>query len=160
MSGEEDIAKAVKAAVRLLAGRSLTRQELVTRLARRFDAAVAEAAADRLERERLLSDRAAADSGARSELARGASRERAAERLLARGVDHATARRAVIDAAGGRDEGEAALDLARRRVRMCPAGLEPEAIRRRVFAYLARRGYDEDTARAAVERAVGEILPR
>ncbi len=162
MSQDRDEAEgALRAAVRLLAARPLTRRELIDRLVkRRFEEPIARAAADELERRGLLSDRRAAESAARTQVERGAARGLAEEKLLARGVDRATARRAVSDAAGNRDEAAAALALARKRVRLCPPGLKPESIRRRVFAYLARRGYDEQTATETVERAVAEILPR
>ncbi len=160
-AGDDQMAKAVSAAVRLLAARSLTRHELVDRLVkRRFDEGVARRAAESLERQGLLNDRAAAASAAHALLERGTAPGLAEDRLRDRGVDAAIARRAVRDAAGDRSEGDAALALARKRVRLCPPGLGPEAIRRRVFAWLARRGYDEETATAAVERAVSEIVPR
>jgi hypothetical protein len=60
----------------------------------------------------------------------------------------------------GRDEGSEALEIARIRVRTSPAKLAPDAIRRRVFAFLQRRGYDEETARHAVEVAAEEYLGR
>jgi hypothetical protein len=94
------MAKAMAAGVRLLAARSLTRHELVERLVkRRIDRGAAAAAADELERKGLLSDRAAAASAARSQIERGTARGLVEEKLLARGIGGATARRAVGDAA-------------------------------------------------------------
>ena len=48
----------------------------------------------------------------------------------------------------------------RNRVRRSRPDLTPEVIRRRVFAFLSRRGYDEETARHAVETAADEYLGR
>lgn len=153
------MARALAAAVKLLAGRSLTKAELVARLAKRLPEDAAIGAAAELERKGLLSDRRASESDAAARAARGETRALIEDNLRARGVERVTARRAADAATEGRSEADTALTMARKRVRVCPAGLSPEAMRRRVFAYLARRGYDEDTCAAAVERAVREVLP-
>ncbi len=160
MTRDPALAKAIRAAVKYLAARSLTRRELVGRLVKRgFDRTLADAAADDLGRQGLLNDRAAAQAAARRQIERGSAGTLAEDRLVSRGIDPVLARQAVSDATGDRDEASAALDLARKRVRACPPSLEPDSIRRRVFAFLARRGYDEETARSAVDRAVREIIP-
>ena len=161
MSDPAAMTRALAAAVKLLAGRSLTRAELVGRLVkRRVPETIAEGAATELERKGLLSDRRAAESGAADRAVRGDAPALIEDKLRARGVDPAEARRAAAGATEGRAEAETALALARKRVRACPPDSDPESMRRRVFAYLARRGYDEDTCAAAVERAVAEVLPR
>ena len=75
------------------------------------------------------------------------------QELHHKGIDTETAREAIDDAA--LDETGAAEELARRRL---PAysGDEPAAIRRRLGAYLARRGYSYDVIRIALDRALGE----
>jgi regulatory protein len=75
------------------------------------------------------------------------------QELRHKGIDTETAREAIDDAA--LDETGAAEELARRRL---PAysGDEPAAIRRRLGAYLARRGYSYDVIRTALDRALGE----
>ena len=75
------------------------------------------------------------------------------QELRHKGIDTETAREAIDDAA--LDETGAAEKLARRRL---PAysGDEPAAIRRRLGAYLARRGYSYDVIRTALDRALGE----
>ena len=75
------------------------------------------------------------------------------QELRHKGIDTETAREAIDDAE--LDETSAAEDLARRRL---PAYAEddPAAIRRRLGAYLARRGYGYDVIRIALDRALGE----
>lgn len=151
---------AFRAATKALATRALTRKALVELLVkRRHPPEAAAAAADRLERAGLLSDAAAAESIAHARAARGDAAGLIEQTLRDRGVDAPTARRALASTVGRRDESAAALALARKRVRAAPPSLSVEALRRRVFAYLARRGYEEDTAATAVERAVAEIAP-
>jgi regulatory protein len=75
------------------------------------------------------------------------------QELRHKGIDGETARD-VIDEAD-LDEAGAAEALARRRLPSY-AGDEPAAIRRRLGAYLARRGYGYDVIRTALDRALGE----
>ena len=75
------------------------------------------------------------------------------QELRHKGIDSETARD-VIDEAE-LDETGAAEALARRRLPSY-AGDDPAAIRRRLGAYLARRGYGYDVIRVALDRALGE----
>jgi regulatory protein len=75
------------------------------------------------------------------------------QELRHKGIDTEIARE-VIDAADLNETG-AAEDLARRRL-PAYAGGDPTAIRRRLGAYLARRGYGCDVIRIALDRALGE----
>ena len=75
------------------------------------------------------------------------------QELRHKGIDSETARDAIDDA--DLDETGAAEVLARRRLPSY-AGDEPVAIRRRLGAYLARRGYGYDVIRVALDRALGE----
>ena len=75
------------------------------------------------------------------------------QELRHKGIDSEVARDAIDDAA--LDETGAAEVLARRRLPSY-AGDEPAAIRRRLGAYLARRGYGYDVIRVALDRALGE----
>ncbi len=156
--GANDIRKAMAAATRALAVKSLTRRELGERLVRRgHDAAIVGRVLDDLERLRLLSDRAAAESDAHARLRSGHSRSMMEAKLLDRGVPSATAREAVNHAIA--DSGPAdLLALARKRAHAAPRTLPPDAIRRRVFAWLVRHGHDEEDSRDAAERAVDEIV--
>jgi len=75
------------------------------------------------------------------------------QELRHKGIDVEIAREAIDDA--DLDETGAAEALARRRL-PAYAGDEPAAIRRRLGAYLARRGYGYDVIRVALDRALGE----
>ena len=50
-----------------------------------------------------------------------------------------------------------ALDLARRKVRILKPGEDPQVVARKLFAYLARRGFDAEICRAAVSRFAGNL---
>ena len=75
------------------------------------------------------------------------------QELRNKGIDRETAHE-VIDGAD-LDEAADAEQIARRRLPSY-AGDDPAAIRRRLGAYLARRGYGYDVIRAALERVLGE----
>lgn len=75
------------------------------------------------------------------------------QELRHKGIDNEIARDAIDDAE--LDETGAAEALARRRL-PAYAGDEPAAIRRRLGAYLARRGYGYDVIRIALDRALEE----
>ena len=75
------------------------------------------------------------------------------QELRHKGIDSEIARDAIDDAE--LDETAAAEALARRRLPSYAAD-EPAAIRRRLGAYLARRGYGYDVIRIALDRALGE----
>lgn len=75
------------------------------------------------------------------------------QELRRKGIDGETARAAIDEAE--LDEAAAAEALARSRL-AAYAGEEPAIVRRRLGAYLARRGYDYDIVRAALERVLEE----
>ncbi len=75
------------------------------------------------------------------------------QELRNKGIDRETARE-VIDQAD-LDEATDAEQIARRRLPSY-AGDDPATIRRRLGAYLARRGYGYDVIRAALERVLGD----
>lgn len=86
---------------------------------------------------------------------RGGSRGRRLleQELRHKGVERETAREALDEAA--LDERGAALEAGRKRLRQI-GGDDPAAARRRLGAYLARRGYGYDTVRTVLERLLGE----
>src|SRR5215212_2854228 len=75
------------------------------------------------------------------------------QELRHKGIDTETAREAITEAE--LDETTAADELARRRL-PAYAGDDPAVTRRRLGAYLARRGYGYDVIRIALDRALGE----
>lgn len=117
-----------------------------------------EAAIERLRASGLLDDANFARQLTRSKvLGAGHSRRRIAQELAKRGVDRAVTNEA-IDAVfndEGVDEDAAIQRVARKKLRML-TGLEPMIRRRRLYAYLARRGYDIDDINRALSAVLGE----
>jgi len=116
-------------------------------------------AVHRLQENGLLDDAAFAQSFTRAKvLGAQQSRRRVQQDLSRKGVA-----RSVSDAAidtvfeeEGVDQREIVEEAARKKLRSL-RGLEPVVRRRRLYAFLARRGYDADDIRAAMD-AVGAAL--
>ena len=159
---EQQVLAAKDTAIRALGARDFTRAELIELLVSRkhgtdaVDAAIAE-----LEALGIVDDRRVAEVFVRARLAEGpVARVTVEASLIERGVEPGLIGSVLHEHMQGRDEEGEALELARLKVRTSPAKLSPDAIKRRVFAFLARRGFDEETARQAVETAAGEYLGR
>lgn len=88
--------------------------------------------------------------------ARGRGPLRLRRDLGALGVDRAVVERALTEAFGPAEEtAPRAEELARRRLAQL-RGLPPAAVRRRLLAYLARRGFAGDPVRRLVDQLVGK----
>ncbi len=158
---EERVQGAKDAATRAVAARDLTRTEIVELLvSRRHGTDVVDAAIAELEELGIIDDRRVAEAFVRSKMSDGISRVMIEASLIERGIEPGLAASVVHSQAQGRVEDSEALELARVRVRTSPANLSVEVVKRRVFGYLARRGYDEETARQAVDTAADEYLGR
>ncbi len=96
---------------------------------------------ERLEKQGLLDDLAAARSGVRQRARYGATR--VARELRARGFSKETVA-AAFQAEGGAEREADALRRAFERLWKARAGLEPALRRRRVFDALTRRGFPAD----------------
>jgi regulatory protein len=151
----DQASRATEAALVFLSYRPRSEKEVRDRLRRGgYEPDAIEHAIGRLHEWRYLDD---ADFARRWVENRTAHRPRG-KRLLQqelrhKGIDGEIARDAIDDA--DLDETGAAEALARRRLPSY-AGDEPAAIRRRLGAYLARRGYGYDVIRVALDRALGE----
>jgi regulatory protein len=146
-----------EAALRLLATRPRSAAEISRRLrARGFSAEEVEPVLVRLGEVGLVDDAAFAAMLARERVrARPQGKRRMLAELRGRGVDEETAREAVREATGGDADGEA--ERARRaaaRWRPRP-GEEPRRARARLYAFLARRGFDGEVAREVAESVLG-----
>lgn len=105
-----------------------------------------DAAIERLRGAGLLDDASFARQLARSKaVGAGLSRRRVQQELTKRGVARQTAEQAIEDVFAEErvDEGEAIERVARKKLRTL-AKLDATVQRRRLFGYLARRGYDSD----------------
>ena len=151
----DQASRATEAALVFLSYRPRSEKEVRDRLRRGgFEQDAIEHAIARLHEWRYLDD---ADFARRWVENRTAHRPRGRrllqQELRHKGIDVEIAREAIDDA--DLDETGAAEALARRRL-PAYAGDEPTAIRRRLGAYLARRGYGYDVIRVALDRALGE----
>ena len=152
-----DVEAAVRAAVRSLATRGRARGDLRRRLVQKQHPprAVDEALA-RLDARGLLDDRRFAVEYAARHALRGRGPARLVADLLSQGVDRAVADRAVGDALAeeGIDPDSALRAVATRRASQLEK-LAPAVRKRRLLAYLARRGYPGAEARKVVDEVCG-----
>ena len=146
-------------AVRILAVRARSTAELRRGLLRKGEpAAHVDAALARLVAQGHLEDEQFARQFARSRLVEArSSKRRVAMELRRKGISPDVAGDAIRDVVSEEDIDEAAIvrDLARRRLEGMRA-LDTTTRRRRLFAYLARRGYGSDHIRAALDEAMRE----
>ena len=151
----DQASRATEAALVFLAYRPRSEKEVRDRLRRAgYEQDAIEQTISRLHEWRYLDD---ADFARRWVENRTAHRPRG-KRLLQqelrhKGIDSETVREVIDDA--DLDETGAAEALARRRL-PAYAGDDLVAVRRRLGAYLARRGYGYDVVRVALDRALGE----
>lgn len=149
---------ALKAAIRLLARRARSRDEMAQRLARKeFSQPVIGRVLAWLEERRLLDDEAFARAWIQDQTAR----KPAGPAYLRAGLRKRGIAKECVDAAIARfreeagDEGSAAADLARRRLgSRSPA--DP-VVRRRLGAYLVRRGFSVDLVKRVLRRFQAEL---
>jgi regulatory protein len=145
-------------AVNLLSIKARSVRELTLALRRRgATEPEAKQAIARMVELRLLDDAEYARAVAQSRVASGRmSKRRVQQELARRGVAPDLARSAigeVIEEAGGIDEHDAALALAQKRMRSL-GGLDAPTARRRLYAFLARRGYDSVVVKKVVAAVV------
>jgi regulatory protein len=148
------VPSAKERALRLLAVRSRSREELRKRLGQAgMEAGDIETALDDLEAVGLVDDEKFARELAAHQLnRRGAGRRLAIAAVRRAGVDPRLAER-VVDESAPADEEARAEEVARSRVNRL-AGLDQASAHRRLLSFLLRRGYEGDTARAAVRRVL------
>lgn len=154
VDAENAFDRALHEAIRFLARRARSAHELAEHLARKGHAPSAAARAQRqLEAAGALDDRRLAEGQARILFEdRAVSAAEAKRRLEARGLGQEIA----AQAASGRDDASAALNLAREHARRAASG-DPLGALRRALGALARRGYDEETALDAARRAFADV---
>lgn len=146
-------------ALALLAARARSERELRQRLARKGDAPEAiDEAVGRLRADGLLDEAEFARQFARVRLTgQGASRRRVQQELARRGVERGIADAAIaaILDEEGTDQTELIEAVARKKARTL-AGVDRLSRRRRLYAFLARRGYAPDEIREAMVAVLGE----
>lgn len=134
-------------ALDLLAARPYTAKELRRKLVQKeIPAAEVDAVIERLTAAGLLDDARYAAQYARSKLlGQGASRRRIAQDLGRKGVPRDVATEAVEQVIVEEEvDTRAVIEHVARKKLASMGDLEPLVLRRRLYAYLARRGYDAD----------------
>jgi len=152
-----DVEAAERAALRALARRAHARLDLQRRLVKKqHPPAAVEAALERLALRGLLDDRRFAEQYAALRATRGKGPVRLLRDLQAQGVERRTAERAVRRALEeeGIDPGLEARAVAAKRARQL-AGLPAPVRKRRLLAFLMRRGYTGPQLKALVEELCG-----
>jgi regulatory protein len=152
-----DVEAAFRTGLRSLEARPYARTDLGRRLVRKgHPRAAVETALERVAGLGLLDDAAFAINFVQTRAARGRGPMRLMRDLAAMGVE-----RSMVDAAiaahwpDGTDDAEAPLALATRRAAQL-GGLSRPVKRRRLLAFLARRGYSGRTVNAVVARVLTE----
>jgi regulatory protein len=142
-------------ALNLLAARPYSTQTLRRKLIQKeYSAADADEAIRRLVDNGLLNDAKYAEQYARSRiLTTGASRRRLQQELYRKGIKGEQATTAIDNVIEQEEIDPAAVVERVARKKLAQLGdLEPLVLRRRLFAFLARRGYDLEEIKAVVSR--------
>lgn len=142
-------------ALRLLGQRSYTTHNLRRKLLHKeFPAAEVEATLERLTETGLLDDSRFALSFARSKLTgAGASKRRVKQTLARKGIPGTVADIAIDQVIADEDiDTSASLERVAKKKLASYGELEPHVLRRRMYGFLARRGYDVDEIRSVVDR--------
>ena len=142
-------------ALNLLSARPYATRALHRKLIQKdYPAADAEDAVRRLVANGLLDDAKYAEQYARSKiLSTGASKRRLTQDLYRKGIKGDVASTAIANVIADEEIDTAAVIESVARKKLAQLGdLEPLVLRRRLFAFLARRGYDIDEIKAVVAR--------
>ena len=149
----EEKRRALDRAFRSLAARAHTENEIVEKLTRAgYSEEAIAGAMETLTRYRLVDDAAYAESWVSARAKRGIGPYRLQQELRRKGVSREDAQ-AALDTLDADDSLDAAASFAAKRLK----NDSPDE-KRRAMQALLRRGYSFETARAALERALGGAL--
>ena len=154
----EDVEEARQVALRYLGSRDRSEHEIRKRLQRhQCDPAIVDQVVERLKSARLVDDEALARRWIEYRLsARPAGAPRYMQDLRRKGVARATIEAVLAEFGDAVGSGSSAVDLLRR-VEGRYRGLDEITARRRLLGVLARRGFDPETSRSAVDQILGEL---
>ncbi len=155
MAVELSPGKARSHALRLLKFRPRSEGELRLRLTRKgFSQEIGEAVLAELKRTGLVDDRRFASYFVSQAISsKPVGRRALTQRLRALGVGSELAAQAVEQGTAGQDELELARAVAAKRLPRL-RGLRPDALRRRLFGYLSRRGFSGEVAHQVVREMI------
>jgi regulatory protein len=151
---ESAISRTYDRAMAMLAARGRTSGELKRLLVRKGeDSKVVSEVVDRLTTAGFLDDDAFARQFARSKSTSGISRRRIQQELGRKGIDRSVAVNAIAEIfEEERVDESAAIDRAAEKKLRTLARVDAPTRRRRLYSYLARRGFDVDDIKAVVAR--------
>ena len=154
---DDQLQKARDAAYRYLSYRARSVAEVRDKLTEKDFAAevVAEVVAD-LQRQKLLDDREFARRWVEARLQRAYGARRLAQDLRHKGVAADVVDEVITEYAPVLDSGDRAVELLSKQAWRY-RGLAPDKAKRRMLGLLARRGCDQEMARAAVEQVWQEL---
>ena len=159
LAREEAALRTYDRAVMMLAARGRAAKDLERQLVRKGEPLeFARLAVERLVAEGFVDDESYARSFVRSKSAgAGLARFRLKQELGRQGVERAVADEAIAEVFEEEsiDEVATATVLAAKRVRTL-RGVDPQSQRRRLYSFLARRGYSPPVIVAAIETATGD----
>ena len=144
-------------ALNLLSARPYATRALHRKLIQKeYTAADADDAIRRLVSAGLLDDEKYAEQYARSKiLGTGASKRRLTQELYRKGIRGDVATNAIANVIADEEIDTAAVIDRVARKKLAQLGdLQPLVLRRRLFAFLARRGYDVDEIKSVVSRLI------
>ncbi len=152
---EEEISKAKSYAYRILARRMYTNKEIRDKLVERgYVDKIIEDVIATLERYGYLNDRTYAQEWIESRMRSKPKGKIALRQELERkGIDRSIIEDALSQAFDQSKESEMALDLARRKARSFDAD-DPVAAKRKLQAFLLRRGFDFETVKDVIEQVI------
>ena len=145
-------------ALRLLTARSYTARSLRRKLAQKgIEPETAEAVMTRLESSGLIDDAKYAEQYTRSKiLTSGASKRRVVQDLRRKGIAQPLADAAIASVFAEEEVDPVAMAEKAARKKVAQMGdLDPIVLRRRLFGFLARKGYELDD----IKRVVSKVLP-
>jgi len=154
----DPVEEARQAALRYLGGRDRSEHEIRQRLQRRrCDPAVVDQVVERLKSAGLVDDEALARRWIEYRLTdRPSGAPRYIQDLRRKGIGRATIDAVLAEFGDAVGSGSSAVDLLRR-VAGRYRGLDEITARRRMLGVLARRGFDPETSRCAVDQILGEL---
>ena len=156
---EATTSRAYDRAMMMLAARGRASGELRRLLVQKGeDVRIVSDVVERLTSAGFLDDDAFARQFARSKTTTGTSRRRIEQELTRKGVDRGTATTAVDETFAEEhvDEGQAIERAAEKKLRTL-AKVDDQTRRRRLYSYLARRGFDADAINGVMGRLGREI---
>ena len=158
---EAQVLRAYDRALNMLAFRARSAAELRRQLLRKGEPEPSVAAAlERLLGAGLVDDREYARQYARSKVVgSGFSRRRVAQELRKRGVGREVAEHAIAEAfQDDQVEEDAVIERAARKKLRTLVSVDPAVRRRRLYSFLARRGFESDDIRSVLSRVLGESV--